>query len=155
MGYTTHFYGQIAVEPPLNEQEIAYLNKFSETRRMACVQGPYYVDRGGDYGQLAGPDVLNYNDPPEGQPGLWCQWVPTPDGAAIEWDGSERFYDSPEWMQYLIDHFLKPGAHAAAELPFLQANHVLNGSIKAQGEEIDDRWKLIVKNNVVRVQPLE
>jgi hypothetical protein len=47
MGYTTIFDGQISVEPPLNPEEIKYLNKFADTRRMACEQGPYYVDRGG------------------------------------------------------------------------------------------------------------
>lgn len=44
MGYTTTFYGQVAVEPPLSAKEIVYLNKFAETRRMRCLQGPYYVD---------------------------------------------------------------------------------------------------------------
>ena len=52
-------------------------------------------------------------------------------------------------MQYLIDHFLKPNAIAKDALPFLQANHTLNGEIFAQGEEPDDVWKLVVTDNVV------
>jgi hypothetical protein len=155
MGYTTDFSGSIAIEPPLNQQEIDYLNKFSGTRRMSCEQGPYYVGRGGFAGQDHGPDVRDYNRPPVGQPGLWCQWVPTADGSAIEWNGGEKFYDSEEWMAYLIGHFLKPGAAASAELSFLQANHTLNGTIKAQGEDMDDRWKLVVKDNVVSRIDLE
>ena len=34
MGNTTEFSGQINIEPPLNEQEIEFLNKFANTRRM-------------------------------------------------------------------------------------------------------------------------
>lgn len=155
MGYTTTFQGQIDIVPPLNQEEIDYLKKFSNSRRMLCDQGPYFVDRGGYCGQDAGPDVIDYNRPPTGQPGLWCKWEPTEDGTAIEWNGAEKFYDSAEWMQYLIDHFLKPGAEAKDALPFLQANHVCIGAIKAQGEDMDDRWKLIVDNNVVTTVTLE
>lgn len=153
MGYTTEFSGSISIEPPLNEDEIAFLEKFARTRRMNRKKGPYFVDGNGFAGQGDDPDIIDYNRPPPGQPGLWCHWVP--DGDGIEWDGGENFYDSADWMKYIIDHFLRPGAHAASELPFLQANHTCNGVIKAQGEDIDDRWKLIVEDNEVRVVDLE
>lgn len=148
MGYTTEFYGQITIDPPLDADEIAYLTKFSESRRMLCTQGPYYVDRGGCMGQNSGPEVLDHNRPPAGQPGLWCQWVPTADGTAVEWDGGEKFYDAAEWMAYLMGHFLAPGAYAKSELPFLRG-HTCNGRIEAFGEDRDDTWVLIVNNNVV------
>lgn len=147
MGYTTDFTGQIEVSPPLNDEEIEYLKKFSETRRMSCEQGPYYVDRGGLFGQDHEDGISNYNSPPAGQPSLWCQWVPTDDGQHIEWNGTEKFYCSVEWMQYLMDHFIGPTPLAAPELDFLQP-HTLNGEITAQGEEYDDRWVLKVENNV-------
>jgi hypothetical protein len=149
MGYNTEFSGSIAITPPLNPEEIAYLNKFSDTRRMDREKGPYFVDGTEEFGQGKDPDIRNYNSPPNGQPGLWCQWVPTEDGTAIVWNDQEKFYESVAWMEYLIEHFLKPGALAAAQLPFLQANHILNGTITAQGEELDDRWLLVVKDNVV------
>ncbi len=155
MGYTTEFLGRVEVVPPLNAEEIEFLKKFNATRRMYRKNGPYFVDGGGYLGQGRDADVIDYNSPSAGQPGLWCQWTPTDDGAAIEWDGGEKFYDSEEWMQYLIDHFLKPGACAAGELKFLQANHVLNGIIKAQGDVMDDRWKLVVTDNVVTRVGLE
>ena len=148
MGYTTDFWGEVKIDPPLNDAEREFLNKFAGTRRMACEQGPYFVDRSGFAGQ-GNEGVTDYNRPPDGQPGLWCQWVPTEDGTAIEWNGVEKFYGAPEWMKYLIDHFLKPDA--AADLPFLQKNHVCNGVIEAQGEDPDDRWRLIVTDNVVKV----
>lgn len=154
MGYHTEFFGSVRVEPPLNDAEIEYLHKFNQTRRMKRTTSPYFVDGDGYMGQECDSTVIDYNRPHDGQPGLWCQWVPSEDGAFIEWDGCEKFYDSVEWMQYLIDHFLKPGALAKSELPFLQANHVLNGRIRAEGEDGDDRWVLIVTNNAVTTEAL-
>lgn len=149
MDYTTTFSGEIAIDPPLNPEEISYLKKFNVTRRMARENGPYYVDGSGYYGQGDDNDIEDYNRPPPGQPGLWCQWTPTDDGKSLVWDEGEKFYDSAEWMKYIIDHFLQPGCKAKDHLGFLQGNHVCNGVIEAQGEDADDRWDLVVMGNVV------
>ncbi len=152
MGYTTEFEGEITIDPPLNEQEIKYLTKFAGTRRMNRKNGPYYVD--GDKSIARQPhedDVIDYNAPPAGQPGLWCQWIPTEDGKALEWDSGEKFYYAVSWMQYLIDHFLgtEPIAkHDSFHFGFLQG-HTANGTIYAQGEEAGDIWKIVVKDNTV------
>lgn len=162
MGYTTEFDGSVAVTPPLNEAEITYLNDFGDTRRMDRANGPYYA-KARNHGvssinELNGfndKDVRNQNQPPAGQPGLWCQWRPTEDGAGLEWDGSEKFYAAEEWMRYLIDHFLRPGAlaldspHADPRFEDFTFDHVVNGEIIAQGEDPEDRWKLVVTDNVV------
>jgi hypothetical protein len=58
------------------------------------------------------------------------------------------FYEAENWMQYLIDHFVGDAPHAKATLSFLQG-HTLNGEIEAEGDDADDRWKLIVKDNRV------
>lgn len=157
MGYTTYFVGAIKIDPPLNQDEINFLSRFSQTRRMKRTAGPYYV--GGDDDRSSG-EIHDYNQPPDDQPGLWCQWVPNLDGTILEWDEGEKFYWPAEWMKYLIDHFLKPGAEAQALLDGLPPqvktqfdnftfNHTLNGEIEAQGEDSDDRWALIVKDNIV------
>ncbi|WP_370973963.1 hypothetical protein [Amycolatopsis sp. cg9] len=177
MGYTTDFYGEVTIDPPLNPQEIAYLQRFSDSRRMHRSQGPYYANPGNDWGQ-SGTGILNYNEPPQQQPGLWCHWVPTEDGSAICWDGAEKFYDSAEWMAYLITTFLQPGATVQQELRALAAggtgvpalrqpehgwvyppefaaftfDHIVNGAIDASGEAPDDIWRLVVRDNVVSVQ---
>lgn len=151
MGYTTEFEGRIEITPPLNAEEIEYLKKFNQSRRMHRTNGPYFAEPGDDFGQDHLPDIVNYNRPDPSQPGLWCGWEPTEDGTAIVWDGGEKFYHSVEWMQYLIEHFLKPACLAKLPLPFLQANHVLNGRIDAQGEEDGDRWTLVVQDNKVTV----
>jgi hypothetical protein len=160
MGYTTDFTGQIAVTPPLNSSEVAYLKRFADTRRMKRENGPYYTGTG-FAGQDREADIIDYNQPPDGQPGLWCQWEPIDDGTAIEWNGVEKFYDSAEWMTYLIDTFLKPGATASEhmatcplctfppEFKDFTFDHVLNGEIEAQGEDPDDHWFLVVQDNQV------
>jgi hypothetical protein len=152
MGYTTEFSGQVAIEPPLSSEEIEFLTKFAKTRRMDRKNGPYFVDGTGFHGQGKDADIIDRNVPPEGQPGLWCKWVPTEDGKFIEWDGGDYFYASEQWMRYLVEHFLKPGH--IADLPFL-GEHTLNGSILAQGEDMRDRWKLHVVNNEVSSERLE
>lgn len=156
MGYTTEFDGQLAVEPPLNHQEIQFLTDFSNSRRMDREKGPYYIGSG-FYGQDREEDVRDYNRPPEGQPGLWCKWVPTEDGNSIEWSGAEKFYSSVEWMQYIIEHFVGENPLAKLthpELSFLQG-HKLNGEILAQGEDSQDRWTLIVRDNQVTTRDEE
>lgn len=164
MGYTTDFDGSVSVMPPLNPHEIAYLRKFAESRRMHRNNGPYYIGTGA-FGQDREPDIIDYNEPPPPQPGLWCQWVPTDDGTAIIWDGGEKFYEADEWMRYIIDTFLRPGAALAEdlarpipgrvypdELIHFTFDHVLNGTIYAQGEDCDDRWRLVVTDNTVTTQ---
>jgi hypothetical protein len=150
MGYTTYFDGAVEIDPPLNDEEIEFLTKFAETRRMDRTKGPYYVDGGGFMGQENEPDIINFNRPPTGQPGLWCQWIPSEDGTLIIWDEGEKFYDADVWMKYLIDHFIGSNPKAQKELPFLQG-HVCNGSFQAQGEDYDDKWMLSVRDNRVTI----
>lgn len=154
MGYSTDFDGKITIEPALNAEEIDYLNKFSDTRRMDREKGPYYVDGGSGFmGLDTDSDIRNQNSPPDGQPGLWCEIVPTDNGDALVWTDNEKTYDMAEWMAYIIEHFVGSNPLAKSELPFLQA-HTLNGTMSAQGEEADDMWLLHVENNVVSTEDL-
>lgn len=152
MGYTTEYSGTINIEPALNAQEIAYINKFIETRRMKRTKGPYYI--GDNPYDMGGVDVLDINNPDPSQPGLWCHWQASEDGTYIAWDGGEKFYYGKEWMEYYMEHFIGDTPKAAKEYPFF-TGHKCNGVIKAQGEDMDDRWKLIVKDNVVTTKGLE
>ena len=158
MGYTTEFDGSVAVTPPLNPSEIDYLTRFADSRRFTRVAGPYALE------ELSsrGPDVVDYNRPPGGQPSLWCNWAPTADGAAIKWNETEKFRDAEIWMQFLIDVFLRPGASLQAELAdpvpgrvyddafaAFTFDHVVNGTIDAQGDDPEDTWRLVVADNTV------
>ena len=161
MGYTTDFYGSVTFNKPITEELKNYINKFGETRRMKrdvekikktfpdweknCfngnlgVNGEYFVGGNGFMGQDRDDSIVNYNDPPETQPGLWCQWMIDDDGNLV-WDGGEKFYEYGEWLTYLIDNFLAP------------SGYVCNGEIEFQGEDMNDFGTIHVKDNVVTVE---
>ena len=161
MGYTTDFNGVFTLDRPLEPEHKTYLAKFSATRRMKRNtykvidrpdpiritaglpigdEGGYFVGEEGFAGQNLGEDVLNFNEPPEGQPGLWCQWVPTEDATGIAWDQAEKFYNYVGWLEYIIDHFLK------------RWGYVLSGEVTWEGEDSGDLGKIIVTNNEVMVK---
>jgi hypothetical protein len=162
MGYTTEFQGEVKVTPAMKPEHIAYINAFSESRRMkrdavkaaglsdpvreaaglpVGPNGAYYVGSAdSNCGQDDDGSILDSNGPPEGQPGLWCQWVVTeyPDGdTVIEHDGGEKFYDYTVWMAYLIEHFLEPWGYT------------VDGEIEWRGEDSHDSGTLVVEANQV------
>ena len=161
MGYTTDFYGSVSFNKPIADELKNYINTFSETRRMKrdvekikktfpdweknCfngnlgVDGEYFVGGNGFMGQDRDDSIVNYNYPPETQPGLWCQWMIDDDGNLV-WDGGEKFYEYGEWLTYLIDNFLAP------------SGYVCNGEIEFQGEDMNDFGTIHVKDNVVTVE---
>jgi hypothetical protein len=132
MGYTTDFSGELEIYPEITPEHRAYINQFSNTRRMKRnpditllledpyrdnvdlegdgyygVEGGYFVNGDGVAGQARDASIIDYNSPPLGQPGLWCQWVVN-DYNYLEWDGGEKFYNYTEWLDYLIEHFFEP-----------------------------------------------
>lgn len=114
MGYSTYFTGSMLVDPPLSAEHIEILTTF------------------------------NYTDHREepGMPGIWCGWIPSPDGTMIEHDGGKKFYDYAEWLQYLVDRFLLPWGYRIA------------GAIEWNGEESGDLGRLVIDSplGTVKVQ---
>jgi hypothetical protein len=158
MGYTTSFRGKAEINPPLTAAQILYLRKFCNTRRMKrdpvlALQLPdplgkalnmpigdeagYFVGGTGHSGQDRDLSVLDFNQPPVGQPGLWCSWDVTDDGRYLQWSGAEKFYDYVEWLRYLVEHF------------FSAWGCVLNGEIEWRGEHREDTGVIKVQCNVV------
>lgn len=165
MGYTTTFTGHFGLDRPLTPEHLAYLKAFAETRRMRRdnnvietlkfpdpvreatslqlgVDGEFFVGVTENHGQVRDESVLDYNRQPYTQPGLWCQWIPTEDGKAIVWDGSEKFYAYIKWLNYIIASFL------------FRWGYRLNGVVEWQGESDGDRGKIIVVDNVVTTKTL-
>lgn len=160
MGYTTDFSGQFTLDKPLTKEHREYLEAFNQSRRMKrdAVKttelpdpirisaglgigrdGGYYVGAAEqDRGQAHDTSVVDYNRPPNGQPGLWCQWTPTRDGAGIEWDEGEKFTYYAEWLNYLCTNFLAPWGYT------------LDGQVHWVGEDSDDRGVLYAKANQVQ-----
>jgi hypothetical protein len=178
MGYTTDFTGHFDCTPTLKSEHITYLVRFSETRRMCRdakkaaqlpdpireaaglpvgPEGCYFVGNLGEFGQGGDASILDYNRPPSGtstplerlaagdratvenwgQPGLWCSWEPTEDGTQIIWNGSEKFYHYRTWINYWIENFLEPWGYT------------LNGTVEYQGEDDEDKGKIVIINNQV------
>lgn len=158
MGYTTDFTGALQLDKPLLPEHAAYLHAFNRTRRMkrnalaaqrlpdpvreavglpVGDSGGYFVGGTGFCGQDRDASVIDYNDEPIGQPGLWCQWIPSEDATQIIWDGGEKFYKYAEWLQYVIDHFLVPWGYS------------LSGSVAWEGERADDIGTLVVTDGKV------
>ena len=152
MGYSTEFIGEITITPPLSTQEVDYLKKFNQTRHTQLKPNPYAI------GNFEPKDLINADHdikmknsfPPEGQPELWCDWIPTDDGTTLKWSGVEKSYEMEKWLNYLIEHFIGHNPLAATEFPFL-AGHSLNGEIEAFGERHKDLWKIVVENSYVTI----
>lgn len=161
MGYTTTFTGTFVLDKPLTLPQYQYLRQFADTRRMSRLEshpklqkdpvrvavglpvgdsGQYYVG-GGQEVKWRGDSIVDHNNPPASQPGLWCQWVPTIEMNGIEWDGNEKFYHSGEWLQYLVDHFLDPW------------DLTLDGVVRYQGEDREDTGAILCQSNQVTLQP--
>lgn len=157
MGYTTDFEGSFKLTPALNAEQVAYLKAFSESRRVKrdaqkCAdvadavrkavglpvgdQGEYCVfsAKDGNFGQNRDASVIDSNKSPFNQPGLWCAWEPSEDGAKIQWNGSEKFYDYVEWIKYINDNFLK------------RWGVTINGEVEWSGEEREDVGTIYAKN---------
>jgi hypothetical protein len=152
MGYSTEFEGSFTVEPPLSAAEVDYLKKYAATRHCEHQPGPYAAD--GDFGC---PGHGSCGGAGYSLPSLWCDWEPNGDGTEIAWNGTEKFHDADVWIKWIIDHLLGPEASAnlgpaegrAPELRRFTCDHVLNGTVNAQGDDPDDRWQIVIADNVV------
>ena len=114
MGYRTRFTGQFDLDKPLTLEQYNILTDFAETDHR--------------------------KNELQGLPGAWCDWVPTRDGKAIKCANNDMsFYDFDEWLEWIIDHFLKPWGYT------------LNGTARWQGEEVGDTGTLSVRNNEVEM----
>ena len=158
MGYTTEFEGKFSIQPPLTEEQTAYLQKFSKTRRMKRSEmycelmddpereavhlpvgedGEYFVGGKGPAGQYGDDSILNANNPAPSQPDLWCNWKPTPKGDYLQWNEVENFSTCVEWLEYLIQHFFTPWGRT------------LNGVIAYRGENFSDFGMIWVRDNKI------
>jgi len=112
MGYTTEFSGKFKLNKQIDFNLLKQFEKLNDGENI------------GIEGQIEG----------------YCQWTPTEDGKAIEWDGGEKFYDYVEWLKWVIDNLLKP------------KDYIVNGEVEWDGEETGDVGKIIVKDNKVEAK---
>lgn len=160
MSDDTEFIGEFLFSAPLTPEHYAYLKAFNRSRRMkrhaaetekladplrlavglpVGDEGEFFVaEANNNMGQVHTPDIANYNSPPATQPSLWCQWIPNEQGTALVWDECEKFAKYIEWLKYMIEKFFRPWGYT------------LNGRMRLQGSEPDDRSVIrIVDNDVM------
>ena len=110
MGYSTYFSGEFTLDKPLTAEHKKILEDFAEA---------------------------DHRDE-KGMPGIWCDWVPNNDGTAIEHNDGEKFYNYIEWIEYLIETYLKPWGYV-----------IEDSEVTWNGEESDDLGTIYVKENKV------
>jgi hypothetical protein len=81
--------------------------------------------------------------------------VPCPHGCCLVWNGHEKFYSGPAWLEYIIDHFLRRDADARtsgdSQFTGFTFDHEMNGIIV--GEQGDNRELFLLRveaNEVTR-----
>lgn len=138
MSYSTTFEGKFIFDKPLDLATKNVLDKLGSTRRMKRAVEGYGIE-GEFYFEEDQINVLNPNEPPSPQPSLWCDWVPTEDGTALQWNGTETFYEYKAWLQYIIDRVLAP------------RGITMTGEMEFQGEESKDHGTIRVTANSVEL----
>lgn len=119
MGYQTEFEGTFNIFPSLTPEHKEILDEFAEMRHH---------------------HPKNHNRPDPNKPdAFYCQWVVDEGGSVLGWDGSEKFYNYTEWLEYLIRKFFGPWGY------------LLNGEVRFRGEEFSDYGTIFVRNNRVHV----
>lgn len=151
MGLHTDYLGHARIEPPLSPAEVDFLKSFNHTRHcgerspLEVAAHPSDNDRTGD------TDAYNRTAP--GMPGLWCPWTCCDEGCCLFWDQGEKPYSPVQWLTYLIDTFLRPGAaladDPAAVARGLTFDHVLNGMIVGERRETGELFALEIRGNAV------
>lgn len=113
MGYSTIFTGSFRLNKPLTD-ELKQQWKAIYDNGVPKVKEPLY-------------------------PSDYLQWIFTPDGMEIKWDGEEKFYGYVIWLKWIVDKFLIPNGY------------ILNGTVKYQADDDkDERGFLIVQKNIIK-----
>src|SRR5258708_32821916 len=111
MGYHTEFVGKFDLDRSLAPEHQAFLVAFSRTRlvkwdarevqqmpdsiREKCglpvgIEGAYFLGYEYNGQDDEPPFLIDDNEPPHNQPGLWCGWAPNEDGTQIVWNEQEK-----------------------------------------------------------------
>lgn len=82
----------------------------------------------------------DYNYPEIPQASLWSNMkiYPSDDCAYLAWDEGEKAYAMDVWFAILVDMLSRKGFKC-------------EGTVRAQGEDYEDKWSVIVRNNETKV----
>lgn len=167
MGFSTKYLGHLTIEPPLDDAEADWLRAFAAVDRRLYTQ-PYEVAmnaralefdalrerRSGDdhHGSDPFTSLISRDGPPH------LDWGPCLEGCCLAWNGTDKSRMAEESLQYLIDHFLRPGAHARLagrpEFEHFTFDHVVNGIIAAERDDTCELFLIICEDNTIRRETL-
>lgn len=166
MGFSTMYLGRLDIHPSLNDAEADWLRAFvaidrrfySEPYEVAKNPRALELDRLQRRRSHDEDDALKSLVPRDGTPYPHLDWGPCPAGCCLAWDGTEKSRMAEESLQYLIDHFLRPGAHARLddrpEFEHFTFDHVVNGVIAAERDDTRELFLIVCKDNTIRRERL-
>lgn len=125
MSYDTKFFGRFSLDRTLGDQHKRILQELTEEEHTPGEDGKPLREAGSGY------------------PCLYCQWKPSDDGSAIEWDFGEKFYCWREWLSYIVERYLAPWGYR------------LNGEVRWRGSSPEDSGVIYVKDNRIEAVPDE
>lgn len=110
MGYDTKFEGSFNLDKPLSDEHFNFLIHFVDNK--------------------SGDNI----------PESYCQWSIAYDKKTIEWDGAKEFHEYVEWIEYLVNNFIKPWGY------------ILNGHVKWYGEDKYDKGSITISDNIIKIE---
>ena len=126
MGYSTDFEGELKFKKELTGSQLAFLQKFLGKDRR-------YI------GYQNGSD--NYDSDKYGRNWYNIDLKLCDDFGGICWDGSEKTYELDTVVNFLTD-----------KMRLVYPDFELTGELNAQGDDMDDRWTLVMEDGIaVRV----
>jgi hypothetical protein len=136
---------------PLTPDEVVFLKNFNHTRHCGGTSPLDVAAHPVDNEPTGNRDAQNRVA--LGMPGFWCPWTCCDDGCCLHWDGVEKPYAPEQWLTYLIETFLRPGANLARDRRALECgltfDHVLDGLIVGERRETAELFALEVRDNHV------
>lgn len=123
MGYSTDFSGVLKIKNDLTASQLRELNRILNSDTEDLLKEFPEAFKGDNY------QAKN----------AYIQVELTKELDGIRWDGSEKCYYMTEVINVIIECMKKT-------VPDFE----LEGSLLAQGEDIEDRWTLMIENNVAK-----
>ena len=154
MGFNTEYLGYLRITPRLNPVEVEWLRGFADwgalpdgdafrlpmNPRAALAKA--FADAGG---AMSGPRTVPY--------GVHHWWV-CEHGDRLSWVQSEKSNDAVEVLQFLVQHYLGPGAKAKdsgnPDFDAFTFDHRLDGVIAAERQDTDELFLIRVEDSTFR-----
>lgn len=148
MGFQTRYLGTLTIDPPLRQDEIAWLRAFELTSPSLRPEDPYYVPMNprAEWDRWMNAPENRTGTSDRGRSRPQCDWAPSTSGTHLEWQRRDTSNRAVQEITYLIEHFLKPGALASKDgrrdFDTFTFDHEVNGVIAA---ERSDGWLYLIR----------